>query len=40
VINPSSTGLSDVIVLVDDNEEEVGMKRSCSVVVSCSTVPD
>ena len=43
-MNPSSIGLSDVVVLVDDDEdddgEEVGVKSSCSVGVSCLTVPD
>jgi hypothetical protein len=42
-MNPSSIGLSDVVVLIDDEddeEEEVGVKRSCSVAVSCLTVPD
>ena len=43
-MNPSSIGLSDVVVLVDDDDdddgEEVGVKSSCSVAVSCFTVPD
>ena len=42
-MNPSSIGLSDVVVLVDDDDEdgeEVGVKSSCSVAVSCLTVPD
>ena len=42
-MNPSSIGLSDVVVLVDadeDDAEEVGVKSSCSVAVSCLTVPD
>ena len=42
-MNPSSIGLSDVVVLVDDDDddgEEVGVNSSCSVAVSCFTVPD
>ena len=36
-------GLSDVVVVVYDEEEdeaEGGVKRNCSVTVSCLTVPD
>jgi hypothetical protein len=38
---PTSIGLSDVIVLIDDDdgvEEEVRVKSSCSVALSCLTV--
>ena len=43
VINPSSMGLSHVVVVVydeDEDEAEGGVKRNCSVTVSCLTVPD
>ena len=43
MIDPSSIGLSDMIMLVnngDDAKEEGRVKRSHSVAVSCLTVPD
>ena len=50
VINPSYIRLSDVVVLVyneeaeeeeeEEEEKKMGVKRSCSVAVSCLVVPD